>query len=154
VVAPVPEHVRARHGITNVIGGFFFGSGAGTGAVRLHQRSGAVVLEVEYTVSPAWPAAAFGPGHSLALVRPSYGEGDPRAWAPSAFIGGSPGKPDPVPNDPLDAVRLNEFLARPAPGQSAFVELHNSGGAPVDLGGCVLRHGATGAAFRIPEGRR
>lgn len=40
------------------------------GTVRLRNRLGAVLLEVNYSDEPPWPAAADGGGHSLVLARP------------------------------------------------------------------------------------
>jgi hypothetical protein len=39
---------------------------------------------------------ADGTGHSLSLVRPSYGENDFRAWSESDSVGGSPGVAEPL----------------------------------------------------------
>src|SRR5438045_8144251 len=85
VVARVPDLVQSNYGITNVVGPW---DGASTnrlptdqGIVRLRNRQGAVLLEVNYHDSPPWPETADGAGHSLSLVRPSYGQDDFRAWA-------------------------------------------------------------------------
>jgi hypothetical protein len=95
------------------------------GTVRLRKRSGAVVLEVNYSEDSPWPAAADGTGHSLALARPTYGENNPRAWTHSAFKGGSPGAADPVPAGALENVVINELLAHSALSFVDFVELFN-----------------------------
>ena len=62
--------------------------------------------------------------------------GDPRAWAASKLVGGSPGEPEPVASDPLDALVINEVSA------GAFVELLNRGRDPLDLTGCGLADAA------------
>ncbi len=113
VVVAAPDDLAAVHGITNVIGGFAPPAPHASGTVRVWKRSGAKVLEVECSDEDPWPAAAFGPGHSLVLARPSFGESDPRAWAASARLGGSPGQPDPLPAGPLEWVVLNEILVQP-----------------------------------------
>jgi hypothetical protein len=81
------------------------------GTVRLRNRGGAVLLEVVYEGNPPWPTAADGAGHSLVLSHPSWGEASPRAWSPSAWIGGSPGALDPVAAEGTDSIVINEFLA-------------------------------------------
>src|SRR5262249_15495940 len=106
VVAPVPADVQAAYGITGVLGGSTNNFGNHSGTIRLRKRSGAIVLEVNYSDQAPWPAAADGTGHSLVLVRPTYGENDPRAWAASARKGGSPGTADPVPSGPLEYVLI------------------------------------------------
>jgi hypothetical protein len=101
VVAPSPADVEAVYGITGVLGGFTNNLPRGSGTVRLVKRSGGIVLEVTYSDQPPWPVAADGTGHSLVLARASLGEDNPKAWAASAFIEGSPDAPEPVaPKEP------------------------------------------------------
>ncbi len=140
VVARVPEMVQTNYGIPNVVGPW---DGAETnrlsmdrGTVRLRNRLGAVLLLIEYADSPPWPEAADGSGHSLSLVRPSYGENDYRAWAESDQVGGSPGGPDPATHDPLAVVFINEWQNHSDPVD--WVELSQSwqyDGGPF---GCLL----------------
>ena len=96
VVARVPGLIVTNYGVTNVFGPW---NGAATnrlpterGLVQLRNRQGAVLLAINYQDSPPWSEAADGTGHSLSLVRPSYGEDDFRAWAESDSVGGSPGR--------------------------------------------------------------
>jgi hypothetical protein len=95
VVARVPELIRTEYGIENVMGPW---TGADTnrlsrerGLIELLNRQGAILLAINYQDSPPWPEAADGPGHSLSLVRPSFGEDHYRAWAESDAVRGSPG---------------------------------------------------------------
>ena len=152
VVAPVPADVEAAYGISGVLGGSTNNFGNGGGTVRLRKRSGAVVLEVQYSDQAPWPAAADGSGHSLVLARPSYGENNPKAWAASATKGGSPGRADPVPTGLLENVVINEFLAHTDPGLLDYIELFNNSIAPVDLSGCWLSDDPNTNKFRIPDG--
>ncbi len=152
VLAAQPDELRAAYGLTNVLGGWTGQLSHGGGMVRLRKRSGAVVLEVQYADQPPWPLAADGAGHSLVLVRPSYGEADPRAWAASAAKGGSPGAADPLPSGPLENLVINEILAAPAPGQRAWIELANAGARPLDAGGCWLGDTPAAAKFQVPAG--
>ena len=153
VVAPVPADVEAAYHITGVLGGSTNQLPNDGGTIRLRKRSGAVVLQVQYSDQPPWPVAADGTGHSLVLVRPSYGENDPRAWAHSAFKGGSPGAPDPVPAGPLENVVINEFLANTDPGLNDYVELFNNSSVPVDLSGTWLSDDpAAPKKFSLPAG--
>ena len=154
VVAPVPADVEAVYHITGVLGGSTNQLPNDGGTIRLRKRSGAVVLEVQYSDQPPWPVAADGTGHSLVLVRPSYGENDPRAWAHSAFKGGSPGAPDPVPAGPLENVVINEFLANTDPGLNDYVELFNNSSVPLDLSGTWLSDDPATNKFQLPAGTR
>ena len=135
VVARDPERVRAVAGGAAVLGPYQGGLSKNGGRVRLRHRAGALFLEVDYGTRTPWPVAANGLGHSLALARPSYGEDDPRAWAASDRIGGSPGRAESVSAEPMRGIVINEFLVRPAEGAQGFVELHNPTGAAVDVGG-------------------
>ncbi|MGE3310308.1 MAG: lamin tail domain-containing protein [Limisphaerales bacterium] len=124
------------------------------GTVRLRNRTGAVFLEVTYADAAPWPVAADGAGHSMVLARPSYGEGDPRAWSASEKRGGSPGRAEVRLPEPRRHVRVNEVLAHTDDPVLDFVELHNAGPTEVDLGGCVLTDDPGRARFVIPEGTK
>ena len=152
VVARNPEALRQAANITNVVGPYSGDLPNDGGRVRLSNRAGAVLLEVTYANQMPWPVAADGAGHSLQLARPDYGERAVEAWAASAEVGGSPGRADPIITDPLDAVVINEFLARPDPPQMDFIELFNRGDQTVDLSGCGLSDRADNVKFTIPDG--
>jgi hypothetical protein len=154
VVARVPTLIQSRYGITNVLGPW---DGAVTnrlptdrGIVRLMHRLGAKLLEVNYADSPPWSEAADGTGHSQVLVRPSFGENDPRAWAESDSVGGSPGAADPMTADPLASVFINEWQNHSDPED--WVELYNHSSAPVDMSGAWLSDDPLTNKFRIPNG--
>jgi len=166
VVARDPSAVQSYYGITGVLGPWRMQTNViGTvtnvspenlpnsaGTVRLENELGAHLLEVNYETEGDWPAAADGTGHSLVLARPSYGERDPRAWAASEFIGGSPGRRESYLADPQRAVIINEFLAHTDPPQTDFIELFNTSLQPVDLSGCWLSDDFGTNKFRIPNG--
>lgn len=154
VVARVPEMLQTNYGITNVLGPW---DGAATnrlstegGQVRLLNRQGAVLLEVNYADSPPWPEAADGTGHSLSLVRPSWGEDNFQAWAQSDVVGGSPGGPDLLTPEPMASVVINEFQNHANPVD--WIELYNHSNDPVDLSGAYLTDDPLTNKFRIPDG--
>jgi hypothetical protein len=156
VIARAPEDLQTVCGISGVLGPW---GGAATnglpndgGTIRLRHRTGALFLEVKYSDKSPWPAAADGAGHSLVLARPSFGEGDPRAWAASDSVGGSPGRPDPITPDPLLAVVINEFLAHTDNQAPNFVELYNHSNQPLDISGCFLSDDPETNQFVIPPG--
>jgi hypothetical protein len=155
VVAREPADLKSVYGLTDVLGPW---AGAATnnlpnggGTLRLRHRTGAVLLELHYDNESPWPVAAAGTGHSLVLARPSYGEGNPRAWAASDRIGGSPGRWDPTTTDPLDGVLINEYLANTDPPVEDYLELYNASREPKDLSGAWLSDEATTNKYRIPE---
>ncbi|MCI0540109.1 MAG: lamin tail domain-containing protein, partial [Verrucomicrobiales bacterium] len=152
VVARAPADVQAVYGITNVLGGYANSLQNNSGTVRLLNRQGAVLLEVSYSDESPWPAAADGAGHSLVLARPSYGERNPKAWAPSDLLGGSPGQPELVQTSTRGAVVLNEFLAHTDDPQLDFIELYNRSDAAEDISGCVLTDDSEIEKFIVPSG--
>ncbi len=156
VVARSPADVAAVYGLAGVLGPW---EGAETnglpnagGLVRVRHRAGAVLLEVEYGDEDPWPVAADGWGHSLVLARPSYGEGDARAWGASDRVLGSPGRMDPWTSDPGDGVVINEFLAHTDDPLLDYIEVFNAGSEGVDLSGYGLTDEAGTNRYRFPAG--
>ena len=138
VVARNPADVRSVYGISQVLGPYSGSLPKEGGTVRLRHRTGAIFLEVNYETTAPWPVAAGGLGHSLVLARPSFGENDPRAWAPSDVIGGSPGRADTVGYEPLRRIVINEFLAHTDDPLLDYVEIYNPGPLPANISGCRL----------------
>ena len=151
MVAANPSDLRAVHGITNIAGPYA-GRLKKAGVVRLRNELDAVLLELPYGAEARWPVAPNGSGHSLILSRPSYGEADPRAWAQSDRIGGSPGRGDGFGSEPLRGVVLNEFLANSDAPFKDFIELYNPGTQAVNLSGAWLSDSLSTNKYRIPEG--
>ncbi|HTI70446.1 MAG TPA: lamin tail domain-containing protein [Candidatus Limnocylindria bacterium] len=152
VVAADPAAIQRVYGITNVVGPFVGSLNNAGDTVTVVDNHEAVRLEVQYSSEPPWPAAADGAGHSLSLVRPSYGEADPRAWAISELIGGSPGRMDGATPNPQLGVVINEFLAHTDLPEIDYVELYNHTPNAVDLGGCFITDSAATNKYRLPEG--
>ncbi|MCC6231712.1 MAG: lamin tail domain-containing protein, partial [Verrucomicrobiales bacterium] len=154
VIARVPADLSALTGLTSVLGPFEGTNGLpnANGVVRLRNPQDAVLLEVSYDNQAPWPVSADGAGHSLVLWQPSYGESDPRAWAPSARIGGSPGGPDPMAVTGETPVLINEVLAHTDLPQVDSIELYNRSNQAVDLGGWFLTDEPATNRFRIPDG--
>jgi len=150
VVAAAPADVQAVYGISGVLGPWTGTLQNSDGTLRLRNKAGAVLFEMDYTGDPPFPAAADGAGHSLVLARPSYGERDWRAWAASDVIGGTPRTNEIVGANPYRSIFINEFLAHTDPPQLDFVELYNYSSASVNLSGCVLTDDPTTNKFVIP----
>jgi hypothetical protein len=152
VVAAVPADVQTIYGITGVLGPFTGALSNEGGTLRLRRSNDAIVLEAAWNDGPDWPAAADGTGHSLVLERPSYGEGDRRAWEPSSLIGGTPGSANPVPSTTLHHIKINEILAHSTVGTD-FIELFNSSPSSVDISGCWISDDKDLLGkFQIPAG--
>ena len=134
VLAKAPLDVQQVGQVTNLTGGYTGNLPGSEGRVRLEHCSGAVLLEVHYRDESPWPAGAAGTGHSIVLLRPSLGEGDPKAWGRSAFMGGSPGVAEPAVQ--AEQAVINEFRASGT--EPGFIELFNPSVAAVDLSGWIL----------------
>jgi hypothetical protein len=154
VVAAAPADLRAVYGLPQVYGPYTNNLPNDAGTVRLRDRLGSVLLEVDYSGEAPWPASADGAGHSLVLARPSYGEGNVAAWAASARRGGSPGAWDACWPEPLAAVKINEFLAHTDDPVRDFIELYNAGSREVDLSGAFLSDEPQSDRFAIPAGTK
>jgi len=152
VVAAAPADVQAVYGINNVTGPYNKKLSNSSGTVRLRNQIGAILLEVNYDSKPPWPAAADGGGHSLVLVRPSYGEGNRLAWRASDRKGGSPGSTDGYGPDPARGVVINEFLAHTDLPLLDTIELFNKTTQTIDLSGCYLTDDPQTNKFRMPNG--
>jgi len=151
VVAADPAALQHAAGLTNVLGPFSGALPNDAGTVRLANRWGAELLAVEYADADEWPAAADGAGHSLVLAQPAFGAGDPRAWAASAFVGGSPGRTEPPPPNAYAGVCLNEILAHTDPDLDR-IELYHAGTQALDLSGCALTDDPPRPGYLLPPG--
>jgi len=150
VVARSPLDLQSVSGLSGVLGPFTNNLPNGGGTIRLRNPADAIFLEVNYDNKPPWPVAADGAGHSLVLARPSLGEDNPAAWAASDVVGGSPGRLEPLPLEPLRAVVINEFLAHTDAPDLDFIELYNHSNQPLDVSGCFLSDDPDTNKFVIP----
>jgi hypothetical protein len=67
-----------------------------------------------------------------------------------AWMGGSPGGPDPALDEPSAAIKINELSARAEAPALNFIELYNSGPQTIDLSGCFLSDDPATNKFVIP----
>jgi hypothetical protein len=119
----------------------------------LIDEHGSILLTVPYTDTFPWPVATAGTGHSLILANPSYGEGDPRAWAISDMVGGSPGQMESFPSQPVAQCRHQRSAGALGESRRAqFVELYNHS-TNGDLSGCILTDNTATNQFVIPRAR-
>ncbi len=147
IVAASPSDARAVYGSNNVFGPLIRpGSPLNTtnvldnggGTIRLRDELDSVLVEAVYDDEDPYPASADGAGHSLILARPTYGAWNPKAWAASELVGGTPRTNDATVANPHRTVFLNELLAHTEAAGQDFIELYNYGTTAVDLSGCWL----------------
>jgi hypothetical protein len=132
---------EARYGTNINIAGQYSGRLNNAGErIRLQDAIGQTLLDFSY--EDGWRSVTDGEGFSLTIVDPtnpdpnSWDEKD--SWRASAYIGGSPGQDDSgiIPN-PSDVV-INELLAHSHAEASDWIELHNTIGTAIDIGGWFL----------------
>jgi hypothetical protein len=152
VIAAAPADVESVYGITNVLGPYT-GSLKKSETLQLLDEQTNVLLTVPYSNLYPWPVGAAGEGHSIVLANPTYGEGDPRAWAISDTMGGSPGQMDGFTPSPLRNVVINEILPHSEnPAVPQFIELYNHSAVSNDISGCILTDDVTTNKFVVPNG--
>ncbi len=151
VLAASPAGMQNVYGITNAMGPYT-GSLKKAGTIQLLDETGAVLLIIPYSNVAPWPVATDGTGHSMVLARPTYGEGDPRAWDISDAVGGSPGQMEAYRPSPLRSVVINEFLARTDASSYNYIELYNHATNAVDISSCILTDDPATNKFVIPQG--
>ncbi|MBN2474242.1 MAG: lamin tail domain-containing protein [Pirellulales bacterium] len=128
--------------------------------VMLMDWTGERIHSFEYNDSGNWPGRADGGGSSLELIdpaavphtrpeRPTYLE-DGDHWRSSAEYGGSPGTAG---SGPVGDVVVNEVLSHTDPPLTDTIELHNTTGNPIDVGGWYLSDSnGNYLKFRVPDG--
>lgn len=151
VVAASPQSIQNVYGVAGAFGPYT-GSLKKSGTIQLLDEQSAVLLTIPYSNTSPWPAGADATGHSLILARPTFGEGDPRAWDISDVVGGSPGQMEAFRPSPLRNVVINEFLAHTDPPDYDYIELYNHANTAVDISGCILTDDSTTNKFVVPPG--
>jgi hypothetical protein len=132
---------EARYGTTINIAGQYSGQLNNAGErITLTDAIGQAILDFSY--NDGWRSLTDGEGFSLTVINPtssdlsSWDQKD--AWRASAYGGGSPGQDDSgvVPNP--GAVVINEVLAHAHAGASDWIELLNTTGTSINIGGWFL----------------
>jgi hypothetical protein len=108
--------------------------------IRLQDAIGQTILDFCY--KDGWRSITDGKGFSLTIIDPanpdpiSWDEKD--SWRASAYAGGSPGQDDSdiIPNP--GAVVINEVLAHSHAEASDWIELYNTTGTAINIGGWFL----------------
>ncbi len=102
VVARDPAAVEAAYGITGVYGPFTGRFDNDGERIELSNGNGEIIISLRYNDGRPWPASPDGTGHSLILAKLGGDPQEASTWAPSTFIGGTPGGPDEVQVEPQD----------------------------------------------------
>lgn len=126
--------------------------------IRLKDALGTEVHEFKYQDS--WYEITDGGGFSLTIVDPTAADltlwDQKRGWRPSARAGGSPGEDDSGQVPVLGSIVIHEVLAHSHAAEPDWVELYNTTGSAIHIGGWFLSDdnsgGTTAMKYEIPLG--
>ncbi len=132
---------EALYGTGMTIAGQFTGAlNNGGEEIVLKDASGAEILDFDYNDN--WYPITDGAGFSLNIINPS--DPDPaswdekEAWQASSVVNGSPGSANPANIAANGAIVINEILTHSDGYPNDWIELHNTTGSAVDIGGWFL----------------
>jgi len=94
VVAREPNAVKAAYGISVVYGPFTGRLDNDGERIELSNCNGEIIISFRYNDTRPWPSSPDGTGHTLILTKFGGDQENASSWAPSTYIGGTPGGPD------------------------------------------------------------
>jgi hypothetical protein len=132
---------EARYGPDVNIAGQYSGQLDNAGEqIALADAIGQTILDFRY--EDGWHSLTDGEGFSLTIIDPTHFDlsswNVENDWRPSAYLDGSPGQDDSgiLPNP--GAIVINEVLAHAHAEASDWIELYNTTGTAIDIGGWFL----------------
>jgi len=132
---------EARYGTNIYIAGQYSGKLNNAGEkIELQDAIGRMILDFRY--ENGWRSITDGEGFSLTIIDSmnpdpnSWGEKD--SWRPSAYADGSPGQDDSGIVPEPGAIVINEVLAHSHADASDWIELYNTTGTAINIGGWFL----------------
>jgi hypothetical protein len=141
VVVQDREAFETRYGTGLNIAGEYSGRLNDAGErIQLEDAVGQAILDFDY--KDGWHSNTDGDGFSLTIIDPAntepYGWNEKESWRASAYLSGSPGEDDSgIVPDP-GAVVINEVLAHSHAEAADWIELHNTTGTAINIGGWFL----------------
>ena len=132
---------EAKYGVGLTIAGQYVGSlDNGGEEIDLDDALSAEIHDFDYKDS--WYEITDGGGFSLTIIDPAATDpnlwDEKAGWRPSAAVGGSPGYDDTGTVPALGSVVINEALAHSDIYPNDWIELHNTTGNPINIGGWFL----------------
>jgi len=146
----------ARYSSDAYIAGQYFGSLNNAGErIELQDAAGGIIHNFRY--GDGWYDITDGMGFSLVVKDPLGADpnawGDKNTWRPSANVGGSPGFDDTGQIPQIGDVVINELLAHSHAEAPDWIELHNTTGSTINIGGWFLSDDADDLSkYEIDEG--
>jgi len=151
VVAKRIAAFEARYGSGINVAGEFSGKLKNEGELfMLPDGFDRVIQAFTYDNSGAWPGRADGKGSSLEVIDVDGDYNDDDNWRSSSEYGGSPGRAG---AGPVNDVLINEVIAHTDWPLVDSIELHNTTGADINVGGWWLSDTASNyRKFQVPAG--
>ncbi len=156
VVVQDPVAFESRYGRRPNVAGQYSGRLDNAGErIRLQDAAGRTILD--FTYKDNWSPITDGQGFSLTAIDPA--NPDPNswsrknAWRASTYAGGSPGQDDGeiIPNP--GTVVINEVLAHSHADDYDWIELYNTTGISINIGGWFLSDSRDNLLkYQIPNG--
>ena len=145
-------------GFSGVIAGEYSGS-LNNGGERIELEDAIGQSIHNFSFSDDWRPITDGEGFSLTII--DAGNSDPNSWdekdswRASAYAGGSPGEDDSgILPDP-GAIAINEVMAHSHDTAPDWIELYNTTGAEIEIGGWYLSDSSADLKkYRIADGER
>jgi hypothetical protein len=139
----------------NIAGQYSGNLNNGGERIELQDALGQTILNFKY--SDGWYDITDGIGFSLVVKDPFSTDpnvwGDKSSWRPSANVGGSPGLDDTGQVPEIGDVVINELLAHSHAEAPDWIELHNTTGNTINIGGWFLSdNGDDLTKYEIVEG--
>ena len=132
---------EARYGQNVNVAGQYSGRLDNAGErITLEDAAGRAILNFRY--EDGWRSITDGEGFSLTIIdaaNPDLSSWDAKdSWRPSAYAGGSPGQDDGGIIPEPGAVVISEVMAHSHAEASDWIELYNTTGTAIDIGGWFL----------------
>lgn len=131
VVEDMPAF-RSRYGNDYRIAGRWIGGLENSETLTLQDAGGAIIQQFTYDSDSGWPTRAAGLGATLELKDTDLDPSDPKSWASSHMIGGTPGLSR-VLVDPT--IIVNEVMVHTDGSQPDVIEFHNTTDSAIDISG-------------------
>jgi hypothetical protein len=141
VVVQDRQAFETRYGTALNIAGEYSGRlNDGGERIKLEDAIGQTILDFGY--KDGWRSITDGGGFSLTIIDPAdtapYDWNEKDSWRASAYLSGSPGEDDKGIIPDSGAVVINEVLAHSHADAADWIELHNTTGTAINIGGWFL----------------
>ena len=148
VIVKDPEAFAVRYPSVTPVGTFGGSLDNGGEQLVLVSSSGSTIVDLTYDDTGQWSGRADGAGSSLELLDSLISVNDPNNWRPSSEFNGTPGIAGAGPDN---RIVINEVLTHSDLPDKDTIELYNTTGGTLDIGGWILSDkNSVYTSFSIP----